>query len=244
MTMKCAIIDDEPLAVKLLENYVNKTPGLELAGAYHSAVEAMTGLARTPVDLLLLDIQMPEVDGLSFAHMIRNSGTQVVFTTAFSEYAVESYKVCALDYLLKPITYEDFMAAVTKAQLRTSQHSPTQGDLSSGGATQDCIFVKSDYKMVRLRYCDITYIEGLKDYVKIYLSDQRRPVVSLSSMRSLEALLPADFVRVHRSYIVNMQHVSQVERTQLLADNREIPISDGYKEAVQNYVQARTLQSR
>lgn len=241
--MKCAIIDDEPLAVKLLEDYINRTPGLELTGSYRSAIEAMTGLSHKPVDLLLLDIQMPEVDGLTFAHMIQNSGTKVVFTTAFSEYAVDSYKVSALDYLLKPITYEAFMAAVTKAQLRT-QEANSHIEQSTRGGMQDCIFVKSDYKMVRLRYCDITYIEGLKDYVKIYLSDQRRSVVSLSSMRTLESQLPKDFVRVHRSYIVNMQHVTQVERNQLLVDDREIPISEGYKEAVQNYVQARTLQSR
>lgn len=242
--MTCAIIDDEPLAVKLLETYVQRTPGLTLVGSYNSAVEAMSLLANNPVDLLLLDIQMPEVDGLSLARMMQSAGTRIVFTTAFAEYAVDSYRVNAVDYLLKPIAYENFLAAVTKAQHQLRETTALCAAEQPHDRMQDSIFVKSDYKMVRLRYDDIEYIEGLKDYVKIYLTQERRPVVSLSSMRALEERLPEPFRRVHRSYIVNMERVTQVERNQLLIGEREIPISDGYKDAVQAYVQARTLQSR
>lgn len=241
--MTCAIIDDEPLAVKLLESYVAKTHNLTLIGTYTSAVEAISGLTKKQADVLFLDIQMPEVDGLSFARLMQNSSTQVIFTTAFSEYAVDSYKVSATDYLLKPITYEDFLGAVSKAQ-RRMQH-PESGDTTPiRPQMSDTLFVKSDYKMVRLSYNDISYIEGLKDYVKIHVQGEVRSLLSLSAMRNLEAELPAPFIRVHRSFIVNMEKVTSVERTQLLIDDITIPISESYKDQVFNYIQERTLQNR
>ena len=167
----CAIVDDEPLAVSLLQSYVQRTPVLQLAGTYHNAIEAMAGLQREPVDLLFLDIQMPEWNGLDFARVIDTSRTCIIFTTAFSQYAPDGYKVNAVDYLLKPIAYTDFASAVARAQKHLAEHArPVDGDaLSCSPQTQpdiDSIFVKSDYKQLRIRFSDILYIEGLKDYVK------------------------------------------------------------------------------
>ena len=192
----CAIVDDEPLAVSLLQSYVQRTPVLQLAGTYHNAIEALAGLQHEPVDLLFLDIQMPEWNGLDFARVIDTSRTCIIFTTAFSQYAPDGYKVNAVDYLLKPIAYTDFASAVARAQKHLAEHArPVDGDaLSCSPQTQpdiDSIFVKSDYKQLRIRFSDILYIEGLKDYVKIYLVQQPRPVLSLISMRSLEEKLPS-----------------------------------------------------
>ena len=166
----CAIVDDEPLAVSLLQSYVQRTPVLQLAGTYHNAIEAMAGLQREPVDLLFLDIQMPEWNGLDFARVIDTSRTCIIFTTAFSQYAPDGYKVNAVDYLLKPIAYTDFASAVARAQKHIAEHArPVDGDaLSCSPQAQpdiDSIFVKSDYKQLRIRFSDILYIEGLKDYV-------------------------------------------------------------------------------
>ena len=190
--MRCAIVDDEPLALTLIESYVNKTPTLELCGKYASAVEAMGGLQREPVDIVFLDIQMPDLNGLDFSKTIDTSRTRIIFTTAFDQYALEGYKVNALDYLLKPISYTDFVASVNRAQkwydmMQSRQKeqaaevieavapaaAPTSNSSSDSAAavnSDKCIFVKSDYKLIRIDFKDILYIEGLKDYVKIYLS--------------------------------------------------------------------------
>ena len=157
----CAIVDDEPLAVDLLESYVQKTPFLKLEGKYSNAIDAMAGLRNQPVDLLMLDIQMPELSGLEFAKVIPNS-TRIIFTTAFNQYAIDGYKVNAIDYLLKPISYSEFLNSVTKAE------SIINASSQAANGQSDSFFVKSDYKLVRIYFDDITYIEGLKDYVKIY----------------------------------------------------------------------------
>lgn len=230
--MTCAIVDDEPLAVKLLESYVSKTPSLTLAGSYSSAVEAMEGLRATPVDLLFLDIQMPELNGLEFARMV-GEGTSIVFTTAFSQYAVDGYKVSAVDYLLKPISYPDFLAAVNKVENRREK---TMNAVESPD-DKDSFFVKSDYKLIRIAFDDILYVEGLKDYVKIYLSSAPRPVLSLTSMKTVENFLPpSDFLRIHRSYIVNMKKVMLVERGQVLIGERKLTVGDSYKDKILDYV--------
>ncbi len=258
--MKCAIVDDEPLALGLLESYVKKTPVLELSGKYASAVEAMGGLHKTPVDILFLDIQMPDLNGLDFSKTIDTSRTRIIFTTAFSQYALEGYKVNALDYLLKPISYGDFVSAVSRAQkwFEMAHSHDEEGaaetvaeksvDIpapAAGEAPADYIFVKSDYKLIRVEFSDILYIEGLKDYVKIYLTSAPRPILSLSSMRSIEQALPAaTFYRTHRSYIVNMSKVRVFERGQIVFGEKYLPISDSYKEKVQVYLNAHTLQGR
>ncbi len=242
-SMRCAVVDDEPLALGLLKSYVEKTPELTLAGEYSSAVEAIGGLQREPVDLLFLDIQMPDLSGLEFSKMIDVARTRVVFTTAFSQYALEGYKVNALDYLLKPISYADFVGAVSRAQ---KWFEGMQAAASAAPrATDDYMFVKSDYKYVRIDFKDILYIEGLKDYVKIYLESQPRAILSLTSMRGIEAVLPSGtFFRIHRSYIVNMGRVSLLERGQIAIGERRLPISDSYKEQVMQYVNRHLLHGR
>lgn len=181
MKLHCAIVDDEPLALSLLESYVNKTPFLELAGKYSSAVQAMKELPGHQIDLLFLDIQMPELNGLEFSKMV-DARTRIVFTTAFGQYAIDGYRVNALDYLLKPISYVDFLQAANKAlQWFELVQKPEE---------IDSIFVKSDYKLVQVELKKVLYIEGLKDYIKIYTEDAPKPILSLMSMKSMEELLP------------------------------------------------------
>ena len=194
MKLKCAIVDDEPLALGLLESYVEKTPFLELTGKYSSAVQAMKELPEKQTDLLFLDIQMPELNGLEFSKMV-DSRTRIIFTTAFEQYALDGYKVNALDYLLKPISYTDFLQAANKAVRWFELLNQPHDEITS-------IFVKSDYKLVQIELDNILYVEGLKDYVKIYEEGNQRPILSLMSMKAMEELLPASrFMRVHRSYI-------------------------------------------
>lgn len=259
MNITCCIIDDEPLAVKLLESYVMKTPGLQLAGTYNSAIAAIDGLAQTPVNLIFCDIQMPDLNGLQFAEMIKALPSRIVFTTAYSEYAIEGWKADALHYLLKPIAYPDFLEAVMKAQQWfehamdaasplediTEEDDDSDDALDQSAIPGDSMFVKSDYKLVRIRFADILYVEGLKDYVKIYLSGERRPVLSLTSMRAVEAALPPkSFKRTHRSFIVNMDRIEAFERGQILFGDKHIPISDSYKNAILDYITTRTLKGR
>lgn len=199
MTLRCAIIDDEPLALELLKRYAEKTPALTLCGAYSSAVQAMQSLPSDRVDLLFLDIQMPDLNGLEFSRMIPEK-TRIVFTTAFSQYALDGYRVNALDYLLKPISYADFMEATNKA-VRWFELCQTTENTVSVNPTY--IYVKSDYKLVQIELDKILYIEGLKDYIKIYTEDSLRPILSLVSMKTMEEKLPSgQFIRVHRSFIV------------------------------------------
>lgn len=240
MTISCAIIDDEPLAVGLLETYVRKTPFLELCGAFGSAVEAMATLRENPVQLLFLDIQMPELSGLELARILP-AGTRIIFTTAFAQYALDGYRVNALDYLLKPVSYNDFLTAATRAH----EWFAAAADDRNSDETDENIFVKSDYRTVRIDRRRILYIEGLKDYIKIYTADNPRPLLSLSTLKAIEASLPASrFMRVHRSYIVNMEQIAAVERNQIIISGKEIPVSESYRDAVQDYVARRLLQGR
>ncbi|MGM9688020.1 MAG: LytR/AlgR family response regulator transcription factor [Alloprevotella sp.] len=248
--MKCAIIDDEPLALDLLESYILKTPMLQLCGRYSSAVEAMSGLQREPADLIFLDIQMPGLSGLDLSRMIDTTHRRIVFTTAFSQYAIEGYKVNALDYLLKPISYTDFIAAVSRAQkwfslLSGETDKSAEPKLQPDTLADDYFFVKSEHRIVRIPLADILYVEGLKDYVKIHLAGQQRPTLSLMSMRSVEQALPAQrFFRIHRSYIVNIDRVRVFERGQIQIGDKYLPVSDSYRELVQKYINAHLLPGR
>lgn len=233
MILKCAIVDDEPLALELLKSYVKKTPVLELNVAYSSAIEAMKMLPDNLVDLLFLDIQMPELNGLEFSHMVPED-TRIVFTTAFGQYALDGYKVNALDYLLKPISYTDFLQSVNKAvqwfdRKRGTDNEPTD--------KSDFIYVKSDYKLIQISLKDILYIEGLKDYVKIHLEGESRPILSLTSLKALEEKLPTDrFIRVHRSYIVQKQKIKVIDKARIVFGKEYIPVSESYKQELQNYI--------
>lgn len=233
MVLHCAIVDDEPLALNLLESYVNKTPFLQLAGKYSSAVQAMKELSERHVDLLFLDIQMPELNGLEYSKML-DIRTRIVFTTAFDQYAIDSYRVNALDYLLKPISYVDFLQASNKALQWFELTQKTPEELES-------IFVKSDYKLVQIELKRIMYIEGLKDYIKIYMEGAAKPVLSLMSMKSMEELLPGNrFIRVHRSFIVQKDKIRVIDRGRIVFDKIYIPISDSYKQAFQFFLDERS----
>ncbi|MBO4892717.1 MAG: response regulator transcription factor [Prevotella sp.] len=235
MTINCAIIDDEPLAAGLLESYVSKTPYLNLTGTYNSAITAMRDLRDNPVPLLFLDIQMPELSGVEFAKILPKD-TKIIFTTAFPQYALEGYKVNALDYLLKPISYEDFLRATEKAQdwYNMTQKHETYND-------DRIMFIKSEYKLLRVHLDDILYVEGLKDYVRICLKNGEK-IMSLMSMKKLEDYLPRpEFLRTHRSYIVHMPEVRSIDRFRIVFGDMFIPISDNYKEEVQQYLDNHTL---
>lgn len=235
MILNCAIIDDEPLALELLTNYVKKTPFLNLTGGYNSAIEAIKDLKTHPVDVIFLDIQMPELSGLEFATILPKE-TKIVFTTAFSQYAVEGYKVDALYYLLKPISYEDFLKAANKAMDWFNMIRKTETYRRDG-----FIFVKSDYKLLRLQLSNILYIEGLKDYVRIYMTNGDK-ILSLMNMKKLEDFLPKpEFLRVHRSYIVQMDKINMVDKGRLVFGEYVIPISESYKDMVQSYFDRHTL---
>ena len=236
MILSCAIIDDEPLAAELLASYVSKTPGLRLAGVYESAVTAMKELRERPVDLLFLDIQMPELSGLEFATLLPKD-TRIIFTTAFDRYAIDGYKVDAADYLLKPVSYDRFAASVNKVieWFETNERRKT-------AARDRFVYVKSEYKLIRLDFDDILYIEGLKDYVKIYFEAPRKPVLSLVNMKRVEDCLPKpQFMRVHRSFVVNMAKVSMVDRGRIVVGDVFIPVSESYKGQVQEYLDSHSL---
>lgn len=248
MKLTCAIVDDEPFALGLLESYVKKTPFLELVGKYSSAVQAMKELSDKKINLLFLDIQMPELNGMEFSRMV-DKRTRIIFTTAFSQYAVDGYRVNALDYLLKPISYADFLEAANKAlqwfglTRATSADSSEEVTTSSAQENEiDSIYVKSDYKLIQIKIENILYIEGLKDYLKIYTEDQPKPVLSLMSLKSMEELLPANhFMRVHRSFIVHKDKIKVIDRNRIVFGKVYIPISDSYKKEFQEYLNKRSL---
>lgn len=237
LPIRCAIIDDEPLALDLLESYVNKTPFLTLVGRYANAMQALQGLANDHAELIFCDIQMPDLDGIEFSKMLPATA-RVVFTTAFSEYAIDGFRVNALDYLLKPISYPMFCEAANKAvdYFRCIEVSgSTMSDESREEV--DSIFVKSEYKLIRVFHSDILYIEGVKDYIKIYLEGGKKPIFSLMNMKTLEEKLPASkFQRLHRSYIVNMSKISLIERGQIVFGDKHLPVSETYKKVVQDYL--------
>ena len=234
--MTCVIVDDEPLALDLLESYVRKTPYLELTGKYSSAVQALHALGDVAVDLMFLDIQMPELSGLEFSKLLPPD-TRIVFTTAFDQYALDGYKVNAVDYLLKPISYPDFLRAADKARHWYERARST----SARDEEIDSIFVKSEYKLVQVELRRILYVEGLKDYIKIYEEDNPKPILSLMSMKAMEDLLPASqFMRVHRSYIVRKDKIRVIDRGRIVFGKAYIPISDSYKAAFQAYLDRRS----
>jgi len=241
MVLTCVIIDDEPLAVSLLESYVKKTPFLELAGTFNSAINAVPVLNKQFVDILFLDIQMPELNGLEFSRII-GSETRIIFTTAFGQYALDSYKVNALDYLLKPISYSDFLQSANKAlQWYELFRKPSSQPVEEKD-TIESIFVKTEYKLKQIELSKILYIEGLKDYVKIYTEDEAHPVLSLVSLKAMEDMLPVNrFIRVHRSFIVQPEKIKVIERNRIVFGKKYIPISDTYKQAFMDFVNRRSF---
>lgn len=228
--MRCAIVDDEPLAVALLENYVSKTPDLELVGSWNDPVQALSGIRTLKPEIVFLDIQMPDLDGLDLSRMVPE-GTKVIFTTAFKQYALESYDVYALDFLLKPVSYHKFLASVQKAkEWFEMKNAASSGSQSGSGKV---IFFKVDGVLRRVELADICFIEGMKDYVKVYLESETVPLVTHITMKALEEQLPSsDFMRVHRSYIISLGKISSVTPDgDIVIGTRVIHVSDAYKDA-------------
>ena len=242
MIIKCAVVDDEPLAVELLASYVKKILFLELCGKYTNATDALHGIGEQPVDLLFLDIQMPELNGLELSRMVPEN-TRIVFTTAFNQYAVDGFRVNALDYLLKPISYADFLEACNKAMqwFQLVQQSEQQPAATAPAIEEpSSIFVKSEYKLLQIQLDDIRYIEGLKDYVKIYTEQSPRPILSLMNMKAIEQMLPESrFIRVHRSFIVQKSKIREIERNRIVFGDVYIPIGDSYKQAFLDFINAK-----
>lgn len=236
MKLNCIIIDDEPLARELIKRYVEQTPFLCLSGVYSSAVEALAdNSSNKAVNLIFLDIQMPQLSGLEYSSMV-NPETRIIFTTAFNKYAIDGFKVNAVDYLLKPISYSDFVTAAKKA-LQWFEMKARAESNETETLQDNCIFVKSDYKWIRIAFDDILYIEGLKDYVKIVLENQQKSILSLISMKALEEKLPANqFIRVHRSFIVQKSKIKIIDRGRIVFGKEYIPISESYKQNLQSYL--------
>ena len=238
-TLNCVIIDDEPLAVKLLESFVNKTPGLNLLTSFTDSVEAIAYVKETPPDLLFLDIQMPDINGMELARMIQGD-TRIIFTTAFQEFALESYEVSALDFLLKPIRYNKFLAAVEKAQTWFGKTSP-EPVATAVAPTPETIFLKVDGEYRQIPLSGILYVGGMKDYVMFYLEGERKPLITHLTMKAVEDLLPESlFMRVHRSYIVALNKIRSVDRNDCIYIGDEIiRVTDAYREQFTNYLKSK-----
>ncbi|MCI8998609.1 MAG: response regulator transcription factor [Muribaculaceae bacterium] len=243
MILRCCVIDDEPLASGLIASYITKTPFMELAGEYSSPKDAISMILDGDVDLVFLDINMPQLNGIEFAKIIPPS-VRIIFTTAYDNYAVEGFRVNALDYLLKPISYEEFLAAGKRA-LQWADLNSRKAENESSATNQEYIIVKSEYKLMQIAVKDILYIEGLKDYVKIYTEGSDKSIMTLISMKALERSLPSQrFMRVHRSYIVNLSKIRVIERNRIVFGKAVIPISESYKQAFADYIAQRTLTIR
>ncbi len=226
-------IDDEPLALQLLTGYIERTPGLKLTGKFDNPLDAIDFMAQENIDLVFVDIQMPDLSGIEFTRLM-GKGIKVIFTTAFEKYALDGYKLDIVDYLLKPFSYEEFLDAMKKAQRLIRLE---RDELKKVEANKEYLFLKSDYKIKRINFNDIIYIEGLKDYVKVYTKNNTRPVLSLTSLKLLETKLPANkFMRVHRSFIVNLEKIDTIERSRIVFGKTYIPVSDQYKDKFQDFL--------
>lgn len=236
MSLSCIIVDDEPLAVKLLESFVTKTPDLELLASFTDSVEAINAVREQRPDLLFLDIQMPDLNGMELARMLPEV-TRIIFTTAFKEYAFESYEVSALDFLLKPIRYNKFLAAVEKARKSSENHQPS--------TVNSTLFLKVDSEYHQINIADIIYVAGMKDYVMFYLDGEKRPLVTHLTMKSVEEMLPQQqFMRVHRSYIVALDKIRKVDRNDCIYIGNEdaseiIHVTEAFLPAFQQYLNSK-----
>ena len=233
-------IDDEPLALQQLAAYIKKIPFLELVAECQSAIEAKEILNNENIDAIFCDINMPDLNGMDFVKSL-STPPLIVFTTAYSEYAVEGFKVDAVDYLLKPFGLDDFKRAANRLQerLEVRQQEPATTIVSS---EDDSIFVKTDYRVVKIAISDIRYIEGMSEYLKIHLESQPKPIVTLLSMKKMEEFLPSHFMRIHRSYIINLKKIQEVNKNRVIMDSETyLPIGDNYKDAFNDYLNKKFL---
>lgn len=238
MILNCVAIDDEPLALELVSKFIEQTSFLKLIGKFSNAIEALGFINQNEVQLIFMDIQMPDLSGMELARVLdgkKNSDkTRIIFATAYHQFAIEGYKVEALDYLLKPYSYEDFLSAATKGFSYFEKLNQTDSSLQkkTESSIPDYIFLKVEYQLVKVLLKDISYVEAYKDYVKVHLISKSNPLLSLTSLKSMEELLPADqFMRVHRSFIVALDHIESVSKNVINIGNQSITVGDNYKEA-------------
>ena len=233
MTIKCLAIDDEPLALKQIGGYIKKTPFLELVALCNNAFDAMGFLQADQVNLMFVDINMPDLSGMDFVKSLSEKPF-IIFTTAYSEYAIEGFKVDAIDYLLKPIGYKDFLRAVNKVHTLFDLIKHKSNPIKT---SPDHLFVKSEYRLIRIELSEIKYIESMHEYVRIHLISEK-PVMTLASLKSIEEQLPPErFLRVHRSFIVNTERIKVIERNRIVFENNVyIPVSDQYKAKFQDFL--------
>ncbi|MEZ0182805.1 LytR/AlgR family response regulator transcription factor [Flavobacterium oncorhynchi] len=231
--MKCVIIDDEPLAVELLEDFVQKVDSLELISTFNNAIDAVSFINQNNVDLIFLDIQMPHFSGIDFLNTIEKKPL-VIFTTAYSDYAVEGFNLGAVDYLVKPIPFHRFLKSVVRAQQIVNPAAAVSSIAENTlvpELEQDFMFVRAEYENVKMNFADILFIEGLKDYVKIYTTDNKYTLTLISLIKLENLLSSKGFSRIHRSYIINIKHVKSIQKNKVLISDKRIPISESYKNA-------------
>ena len=232
--LRCIVVDDEPLAVKMLEGFVERTPFLELAGSFNDPVLALSEIRAQAPELVFLDIQMPDLDGMELSRMLP-AETRVIFTTAFKQYAFESYEVSALDFLLKPIRYQKFLEAAQKAQDWFAMKEASQ---AAAAPEKTSVFIKADGVLRKVDFSDLLYVEGMKDYLMFHLASARQPLVTHLTMKAAEDMLPADrFMRIHRSFIVNLEQITSVSaQGDLKVGDALLHVSEGYKDAFDAYL--------
>lgn len=236
--INCIAVDDEPLALKQLENYISQVPFLDFKGGCRCAAEAMKYIREDIVDAIFLDINMPDINGIDFVKTLVTPPI-IVFTTAYADYAVEGFKVNAADYLLKPFGLDEFRRAAEKVRV---QYEQREGNSTAVADEDDSLFFKTDYKIVRVNVSSISCIEGMSEYLKLHMDGNMDPLVILLSMKKLEGRLPSYFMRVHKSYIINLRKIREVARGRvLMEDGTLIPVGDMYKEAFQAYLDSKFL---
>lgn len=231
--MKCIIIDDEPLAVDLLKDFVSKVESLELVNTFNNAIDAISAINKMEVDLIFLDIEMPHFTGIDFIKAI-DVKPLIIFTTAYSNYAVEGFDFGAVDYLIKPIPFNRFLKAVVRAQHVFTPVEPVQSSIPTIIAAEESnnfMFVRAEYENVKINYADILFVEGLKDYVKIYTTDGKYILTLMSLIKLENSLSSKGFSRIHRSYIVNLAHIKSIQKNKVLIVDKRLPISESYKTA-------------
>jgi DNA-binding LytR/AlgR family response regulator len=240
--MTCIIVDDEPLAVRLLESYVEKTPDLQLLASFTDSITAINAIKAQKPDLLFLDIQMPNIDGMELAHSLPEE-TRVIFTTAFKEYAFESYEVNALDFLLKPIRYNKFLSAVEKAKKLFQQTSAQPQQPAPQPQHPNTVFIRVDGEWRNVPIDQITYVSGMKDYVLFYLDSEPKALITHLTMKAVEDMLPKGrFLRIHRSYIIAVDKIQKVDRNDCVYIGKEIiHIPDGYLPTFRKFLETRSI---
>ena len=239
--IRCLAIDDEPLALQQLVSYINKVPFLELAAQCRSAIEARQFLENDTVDAIFCDINMPDLNGMEFVKALM-APPLVVFTTAYSEYAVEGFKVNAVDYLLKPFGLQEFQRAANRLKERIEGSGMAAENAPAKESEDDTLFLKTDYRIVKVCISDIRYVEAMSEYLKVWLEGQSKPIITLLSMKKMEERLPDTFMRIHRSYIINLTKIQEVNKNRVIMDaDTYLPIGEMYKDAFQAYLDAKFL---